>query len=90
MLHSTAIRWFLNVCIAISELFVLRLLGRTKWYLMFMVIIVSFKSVDALLSLKQKPGWITRLFKSSVNDVKSLIISLSFLFFIAVFSMTLQ
>ena len=48
------------------------------------------KSVDASLSMKWKPGLIPRRFKSSVNDVKDIIIYLSILFFIAVVSMALQ
>ena len=55
-----------------------------------MVVIVSFNAVDALLSMKWKPGMIPRLFKSSVNYVKSLIVSLSIQFFIYVVSMVLQ
>ena len=57
---------------------------------MFMFGIVIFKAVDALLSMKWKPGLITWLLKSSVNDVKALIISLSLLFFVAVVRMALQ
>ena len=57
---------------------------------MFLVVIVSFNAVDALLPMKWKPGWITKLFKSSVEDVKTLIISLSLLLFIAVVRMALQ
>ena len=57
---------------------------------MFMVAIVRFKAVDVSLSVKWRPGLIPRIFKSSVNDVKSLSISLSLLFFVAVFRMALQ
>ena len=90
MLHNTAMNWFLNVCIALSVLFALWLLGRTNWYLMFTFVIVSFKAVYALLSMQWKPGWIPRLFKYLVKDVKDLIISLSLLFFITVVRMELQ
>ena len=57
---------------------------------MFMEVIVSFKAVYASLSMKWKPGLIPQIFKSSVNDVKALIIPLSPLLFIAVVSMALQ
>ena len=57
---------------------------------MFMEVIVIFKAVDDLLSMKWKPGLITRIYKSSVNDVKSIIISLSLLLFNAVVSIALQ
>ena len=60
-MNSPAIKWFLNVCIALSVLFALWLLGGTNWYLMFMVVIVSFKAVDASLYMKWKPGLITLL-----------------------------
>ena len=75
-LHSHDIKYFLNVCISLSVFFALWLLGGTSWYLMFMVVIVSFKAVDASLSMKWKPGWIPRSFKSSVKYVKALIIYL--------------
>ena len=84
MLHSTAIKWFLNVCIALSALFALLFLGGTNCYLMFTVVIFSFNEVYASLSMKCKPGWIPWLFKSSVQGLKALIISLSLMFFIAV------
>ena len=90
MLHSPAIKWLLDVCIALSALFALWFIGGIKWYLVFMVVIVSFKAVDALLSMKWKPGWIPWLFKSSLKDMKALIISLSLLIFVAVVRMTLQ
>ena len=90
MLHSTDIQWFLNVCTDLSTLFSLRFLGGTSWYLIFMVVIVSFKEVDASLSMKWKPGRIPRRFKSSVKDVKALIISLSLLSFISVVRMALH
>ena len=83
-------KWFFNVCIAFSAFFALWLLGGTNWYLMFMVIIVIFKAVDASFSMRWKHGLIPRLFKSSVNDVKAFIVSLSLLFFIAVVRMALQ
>ena len=57
---------------------------------MCMVVIVSFKAVYASLSMKLKPWLIPHIFKSSVNDVKSLIIYLSLLFFISVVRMALQ
>ena len=66
------------------------LLGGTKWYLKFMEFIVIFKSVYVSLSTKLKPGLIPQIFKSSVNYVNALIISLSLLFFIAVVRMVLQ
>ena len=90
MLHSTDIQWFLNVCTDLSTLFSLRFLGGTSWYLIFRVVIVSFKEVDASLSMKWKPGRIPRRFKSSVKDVKALIISLSLLFLIDVVRMELK
>ena len=57
---------------------------------MVMEVIVIFKAVNASLSIKWKPWLIYQIFKSSVNDVKSLIISLSILFFITVVRMVLQ
>ena len=75
-MHSPAIKLFLNVCIALSELFSMWLLGGTNWYLMFIVSIVRFKAVDASLYMKWKPGSIHWLYKSSVKYVKALIISL--------------
>ena len=75
-LHSLNMMWFLNVCIYLSELFALLLLGGTNWYLIFMVIIVRFKGVDASLSIKWKPGSISWILKSSVHDLKALIVSL--------------
>ena len=57
---------------------------------MFMEFIVVFKAVDASLSIECKPGLIPQNFKSSVNDVKDLIILLSLIFFIAVVRMVLQ
>ena len=89
-LHSTAIKWLLNVCITLSVLFAIWLLGGTDWYLMFMVVIVIFEAVDALLSMKWKPRWIPQLFKYSVKYLKDLIISLSLLFFVSVVSMELH
>ena len=83
-------KWFFNVLISLSALFAMWLLGVTNWYLMFMVVIVSFNGVDASFSIKWKPGLIPWLFKSSVNDVKDLIIYLSLLFFIAAVRMVLQ
>ena len=83
-------KWLSNVCIALSVLFDLWLLGGTNWYLILMVEIVSFKAVDDLSSMKWKPGWIPWIFKSSVKYVKALIISLSLLFFISVVRMALQ
>ena len=89
-MHSPALKWFLKVCISLPALFALWLLGGTNWYLMFMVFTVRFKVVDALLSMKWKPGWIRRIFKSSDKDLKSHIVSLLILFFIAVVRMALQ
>ena len=89
-LHIPAINWFLKVCIYLSALFAMCLLGGTNCYLLFMVDIVIFKAVDALLFMKWKPGWIPRIFKSTVKDVKYLIISLSLPLLIALFSMALQ
>ena len=83
-------KWFLNFLIAPSALFAMWLHGGTNWYLMFMVVIVGFKAVDASLSMKWKPGLIPLIFQSSVNDVKYLIISLSLLFFVVVVSIALQ
>ena len=56
---------------------------------MFMEVIVMFKPVDASFSMKWKPGLIPQLFNYSVNDVKSLIVSLSPLFLISVVRMAL-
>ena len=89
-MQSPAIKWFLNVFIDLSALFDLWLLGRTNCYLMLMVVIIIFKAVDASLSMKWKHGWIPWIFKSSVKDVKVLIISLSIIFFITAFRMALQ
>ena len=83
-------KWFLKVCIALSALFALCLLRGTNWYLIFMVVIVSFRAVYASLSMKWKPRLIPWLLKSSVNYVKALIISLSPLFFITVVRTTLK
>ena len=57
---------------------------------MLIVVIVCFKAIDAFLSMKFKPGLIPRFFKSSVNDVNSLIISVSLLLFIDVVRMELH
>ena len=57
---------------------------------MFMIVIASFKVVDSSLSMIWKHGLIPRPCKSSVNDVKALIISLSLLFLIDVVRMKLQ
>ena len=51
------------------EIFALWLLRGTNLYLMFMVVVVSFKAVDDLLSMKCKPRLIPWLFNSSVKDV---------------------
>ena len=83
-------KWVLNFCIDLSALFALWLIGGNIWYLMFMVVIVSFKAVYVSLSMKWKPGLTLWIFKSSVNVVKAFIISLSLLFFIAVVRMALQ
>ena len=55
-----------------------------------MEFIVILKALYYSLSMKCKPGLITRIFKSSVNDVKSLIVSFSLLLFVAVVRMELQ
>ena len=55
-----------------------------------MVVISIFKAVDDSLSKKWNPGLILWIFKSVVNFVKSRIISLSLIFFVAVVSMELQ
>ena len=83
-------KWFLNVCIALSALFDLWLIGGTNWYLMFTVVIFSFKAVDASLSMKWKPGLIPQLLNSSVNDAKALIIYLSLILLIDVVRMELK
>ena len=54
---------------------------------MFMEVIFIFNAVYASLSMKWKPGLIPCLFKTSVNDVKALIIYLSLLYFISVVMM---
>ena len=90
MLHTPAIKWFLKVCIYLSALFAMWLFGGNNWYLMFLVVIFNFKAVDSLLSIKWKPGWIHQLFISSVKDVKSLIISLSLIFFLDLVIMALK
>ena len=89
-LHSPAIKWFLNVCIALSALFALWFLARTNWYFMSVVAIVSFKAVDASLSMKCKPGWIPRLLNYLVKYMKYLIISLSLIFLIYVVRVLLK
>ena len=89
-LHSLTMKWFLEVWIALSTLFSMWLLGVTNWYLMLVVVIFIFKALGSSLSMKCRPGLIPRLFKSSVNYVKYRIISLSLLFFVAVFRMVLQ
>ena len=71
-------------------IFSLWLLGGTNWYLVFMVVIFIFKAVDTLLFMKWKPGLIPQIFKSSVIDVKALIVSLSILFIIDIVRMVLQ
>ena len=55
-----------------------------------MEFIVILKALYYSLSMKWKPGLIPRIFKSSVNDVKSLIVSFSLLLFVAVVRMELQ
>ena len=67
---------FLMVWMDLSALFALWLIGGTNWYLMYMVVIVSFKAVDDSLSIKWNPGLIPRIFKYSVNYVKASIIYL--------------
>ena len=57
---------------------------------MSMVIVAILKSVDASLSMKWIPGLILQLYKSVVNSMKSHIISLSLILFVAVFRMALQ
>ena len=57
---------------------------------MFMVVIIVFKAVDAVLSMEWKPGWIPGIFKSSVKDVKALITYSSLLLLIAAVRMALQ
>ena len=83
-LHIPAMKWFLNVLIALSTLSALWLLGGTNCYLMFMVVIFSCKAVDASFSMKWKAGLIPQMFKYFVNDVKDLIIFLSLLLLISV------
>ena len=55
-----------------------------------MVVIVTFKYLDALLSMKFNPGLIPQVFKSLVYSVKDRIIPLSFLFFVDVVRTALQ
>ena len=55
-----------------------------------MVLIVIFKYVDALLSIKFNPGLIPQILKYSVNYVKACIISLSLLLLIDVVRMESQ
>ena len=88
-LHSNAMKWFLNVWIDLSTLLALWLLGGTNWQLISMVVITIFNAVDALLSMKWNHVFIPRLFKSVVNHRKYLIISLSLLFFVTVFIISL-
>ena len=57
---------------------------------MSMVLISVFKAVDASLPMKWNPGLIPQIFKSVANSVRSRIISLSHILFIAVVSMVLQ
>ena len=57
---------------------------------MFMEVIVIFKAVDESLSMKWKPGLIPCLFKSLVNDVKAVILSLLLLLFVALVNITSQ
>ena len=57
---------------------------------MFMVVIFILKVVDASLSMKWNPELIPRLFKSSVNSVKSCIIYLSLILLISVVRMSLK
>ena len=64
--------------------------GETYWYLIFIVFVVGFKAVDALLFMKSKPGFITWIFKSSVNYVKDFIISSSLPLFIDLVRMELN
>ena len=89
-LHSNATKWFLDVWIYLSVLFALRLLGGTNWYLMFMEFIVIYKALYDSLPIKVKPGLIPLIFKSSVNYVKALIVSLSLLLFVVLVRMVLQ
>ena len=55
-----------------------------------MFVISIFNAVDDSLSMKCNPGLIPKLFKSSVNSVKSRIIYLSLLFLISVVRLALQ
>ena len=57
---------------------------------MSMVVIVILKGVDAALAIKWDSGFIPRVFKTSINSMKALIISFSLLFFVAVVRVELQ
>ena len=57
---------------------------------MIMAVIARFKAVHASLSMKWKPGLIPRILKSSVYDLKALIIYLPLLLFVALVRMALQ
>ena len=89
-LHSPATKWLLKVCIALSALLDMRLLGRNNWYLISIYVMSFLKSVDALLFTMFNPGLIPWIFKSVVSYVKARIIYLSLLFFVAVFVMALR
>ena len=89
-LHSPTMKCFLKLCIALSILFSLLLLGGSNCYLMSMVVIAIFKVVGASFSMKWNPSLIPQLFKSPVSSVKACIISMSLLFFISSVRMTLQ
>ena len=83
-------KWFLNVYMALSILFSMRLLGETNWYLVSIVFIAVFNAVDASFSMRFNPGLITWNFKYIVNYVKACIIYLSLLFLISVVRMALK
>ena len=55
-----------------------------------MVLIAILKAVDASCPMKLYPGPIPQIFKSVVNFVKTLMISLWIIFFIDVVRMELQ
>ena len=68
--NSPARKWFLKILIDLSVFLALWLLGVTNWYFISMVVLEFLNSVDALLSMIWKPGFIPRLSKYAVNSTK--------------------
>ena len=90
MLHSPAMKCFLNVWMDLSAFLSLLFIGAINWYLMSIVVNSGFKAVDVSLSINCNPELIPCIFNYSVNYVKARTIYLSLLFFVAVVRGALQ